>query len=216
MRSIDGFAALLEGRCGGMLDEEGRRLLQVIRESARKMGSLIDGLLRFSRLGRQEVGRKPVDMKRLVEEVVEELVPDRKKVDVRVGPLPPAVADEGLIREVLVNLLSNALKFSSRRPRPVIDVGWDEAAGQGSYFIRDNGAGFDPEYVHKLFGVFERLHLETDFGGNGIGLALVKRIVERHGGKVRAEGRPGEGATFWFTLPGGHALEEVPVRTEPA
>ena len=128
----------------------------------------------------------------------------------------PALADWGLIREVVVNLLSNALKFSARRPFPVIEVGWQGEAGQGAYFVRDNGVGFDPAYVHKLFGNFERLHLETDFGGNGIGLALVKRIVERHGGKVRAEGRPGEGATFWFTLPGGHALEEVPVRTEPA
>jgi len=202
LRAIDGYATLLAEHCGGGLDAEGMRLLETIERNARKMGCLIDDLLQFSRTGRSELRKRDVDMDAVVANLLDELIPaaERGKVDVRLLPLPPAFGDPALIRVVLQNLVSNALKFSARQERPVVEIGSCPTRDGPEYFVRDNGVGFDPKYVGKLFGVFQRLHSMSEFGGTGIGLALSRRIVERHGGKIRAEGETGRGATFSFTL----------------
>lgn len=200
VRAIDGYAAMLERDHAASLDDEARRLLAVVRKSTHRMGALVDDLLRLSRLGRADMKVGPVDMEHLFLEAVAEVSPHEARSEVRVESLPEAMGDPALLRVVAVNLVSNALKFSARKERPEIVVGYGPGPGGDSYFVRDNGAGFDPRYQDKLFGVFQRLHAESEFGGTGIGLALVKQIVERHGGKVFAEGRPGEGATFRFSL----------------
>ena len=226
VRAIDGFAALLERDHGGRLDESGRRRLSAVRASTRRMGQLIDDLLQFSRLGRVALKAVPVDMTRVVEEALSEAVPaaDRGRVEVLVGPLPSASGDPALLRVAVQNLLANAVKFSSRRERPVVEVGFGPGPEGNCYFVRDNGAGFDPRFADKLFGVFQRLHTESEFGGTGIGLALVKQIVERHGGKVWAEGAVDGGATFRFSVgrPSAsssgsiHRLEAEPVESGPS
>ena len=202
LRAIDGFTALLDLGHGGRLDEEGRRLLSTVRANSRRMGVLIDSLLDFSRLGRTELRRSPVDMAGMAREVLAEVVPpgERERVEVRVRDLPGAVGDPRLLRVVFQNLLSNAVKFSEKRDRPFVEVGWCAGPDGPEYFVRDNGVGFDMQYAGKLFGVFQRLCGMDEFEGTGIGLALVRRIVARHGGRVRAEGAVNEGATFSFTL----------------
>ena len=200
VRAIDGFSAKLERDHGEALDVEGKRLLAVVRRSTHHMGELVDDLLRFFRVGRTDVTAGPVNMAKIVGEALAEVVPEGGRLDVRVGPLPEATGDAALLRVAVQNLLANAVKFSARQERPVIEVGHGPGPEGDAYFVKDNGAGFDPRYADKLFGVFQRLHSESEFGGTGIGLALVKQIVERHGGKVWAEGRPGEGATFRFSL----------------
>jgi light-regulated signal transduction histidine kinase (bacteriophytochrome) len=164
------------------------------------MGRLVEDFLNFSRTSRSGMRRDRVDMKALVETALglQLTKEEAERTDVRIGDLPPALGDETLLRAAVQNLLSNAIKFSSKRPRRVLEIGWTEAG----YFVRDNGVGIDPENAEKIFSVSPRLHARKEFEGNGIGLALVKRVVERHGGRVWAEGVPGEGATFWFQLPG--------------
>jgi signal transduction histidine kinase len=203
LRAIDGFSMILLEDHAADLDEEGQRLLGVVLASVAKMGSLIDGLLSFSRLGRAAFTPEKVDMTAVVQTVVTELreIDPLCPVELVVEPLAPAWADRALIRQVWVNLLSNAIKFSRDRASPRVVVRCDRRVGEVAYSVADNGAGFDMQFVAKLFKVFERLHTTAQFDGTGIGLAIVDRIVGRHGGWVSAEGKVGEGATFSFSLP---------------
>jgi len=204
LRAIEGFAGMVLEDYGGKLDAEGQRQLGVIRANALKMSRLIDDLLSFSRTGRSELKHDRLEMALMARSVYSEIVPNfetRAKIDFTVGELPDAEGDAALIRQVWVNLLSNALKFTSRKERAVIAVTGEIEGGQAVYRVRDNGAGFDMQYAGKLFGVFQRLHTPEEFEGTGIGLALVQRIVLKHGGRVWAEGEVGKGATFSFALP---------------
>lgn len=167
------------------------------------MGQLIDDLLAFSRLGRKEMFQSRIDMKALAVTVFDELTKDqdRSRLDFQVAKLPSTRGDLSLLHQVWTNLLSNALKFTSKKPRAVIEVGCKQSREENIYFVRDTGAGFDMEYAGKLFGVFQRLHGESEFEGTGVGLAIVQRIVHRHGGRVWAEGEEEKGAIFYFALP---------------
>jgi signal transduction histidine kinase len=203
LRSIDNFAQVLEEDHGEALGAEGRRCVGVVRKSAASMRKLIDDLLEFSRSGKKSIEPSLVDMGSLAREVLAELtrLESHGPVESRIGELPPAVGDQALLRQVLANLLSNALKYTRGRNPAVVEVGGRRDGLETVYFVRDNGAGFDMEHAGRLFGVFQRLHRVDEFEGTGVGLALVKRIVERHRGRVWGEGRPGEGATFSFALP---------------
>ncbi|HYR95560.1 MAG TPA: ATP-binding protein [Candidatus Binatus sp.] len=203
LRAIDGFARILVEDHASQLGSEGARLLEVVRDNARSMGRLIDDLLTFSRVGRKELGKSHVDMMALVRSIVDELQrlgPDRR-VAVSIGPLVPVFADATLFRQVLTNLISNAWKFTRHRSAATIEIGCTTESGETIYFVRDNGAGFDMQYAGKLFGVFQRLHRADQFEGTGVGLAIVQRIVHRHGGRVWAEGAVDRGATFSLSLP---------------
>jgi light-regulated signal transduction histidine kinase (bacteriophytochrome) len=166
------------------------------------MGQLIDDLLTFSRLGRQSLSVAEIDMKRMVEDVLKEVhVAGEGRSPLVLEALPPARGDATLLRQAWSNLLDNAIKFSGKRERPVIEVSGHENGAECVYCVKDNGAGFDMQYYHKLFGVFQRLHRTEEFAGTGVGLAIVQRVVLRHGGRVWAEGKVGEGAAFYFSLP---------------
>lgn len=202
--AIDGFAGLLARQNGRNLDEDGQRRLEAIRRNALRMGRLIDDLLDFSRSSRQSLESSRQDMTAMAREVFGELRAEQsgRSVVLRLEELPAARCDGRLVRQVWVNLLSNALKFTGSRAEASIEVdGWLSEAGFNTYRVRDNGVGFDMQSAEKLFGVFQRLHSQKDFAGTGIGLAIVKRIVSRHGGRVGAEGQVGQGACFFFTLP---------------
>jgi len=203
LRAIDGFSAILAEDYGDRLDEEGVRITRVIRQNAQKMGKLIDELLNFSRLGRSDMMNTPIDMRELAENSFEELVPaeNRQNMKFNMGNLHPVSGDPGMIRQVWMNLFSNAIKFSSHRRNPEISVGSRMEDYRVIYTVLDNGAGFDMKYADKLFGVFHRLHGENEFEGTGVGLAIVHRIVTRHGGSVWAEGQVDKGASFSFSLP---------------
>jgi PAS domain S-box-containing protein len=203
LRAIDGFTHILMEDHAPALDEEGRRLCRVIIDSTERMGRLIDDLLSFSRLNHAGMLSVPIDMTAMAESLLHDLVPaaDRERTELRVGALPEAVGDPSFIRLAWQNLLSNAVKFSGKRERPAIEVGGRRDDGETVYWVRDNGAGFDMAYAGKLFNVFQRLHSESDYPGTGVGLAIVQRVIARHGGSIRAEGKPGVGATFTFTLP---------------
>jgi len=204
LRAINGFAQALWDDHAEKLGDEGKRLLAVIRDSAKLGGELIDGLLNFSRLGRQALARTPVDLNALVESVVAELRQTQGSVavDVALAPLPPASGDGALLRHVLVNLIGNAFKFSAQRAHPKVEIGAEQNGSEVAYYVKDNGVGFDMQYANKLFGVFQRLHRPDEFEGTGVGLALAQRIIQRHGGRIWAEGKVNEGATFRFTLMG--------------
>lgn len=204
LRAIDGFARILLEEYLGGLDEEGQRILQVICSNARQMGHLIDNLLDFSRLSRQHLESSEINMTELVRQVIDELQKREPERDISliIQPLPVALGNQAMIRQVWVNLLANALKFTHARPQPAVEIGWLPEGSETVYYVKDNGAGFDMKYIHKLFGVFQRLHSDTEFEGTGVGLAIVQRIIHRHGGRIWAEGRVGEGATFYFLLPG--------------
>jgi signal transduction histidine kinase len=200
LRAVDGYARMLEEDHGPRLDDEGRRLLAVVRRSSLRMGELIDDLLAFSRLGRQAPARRLLDMTALAREVVAELNGGgTTRVDL--ATLPHASADPALLRQVWGNLVGNALKYSGKRQDARVEIGGRETAAETVYWVRDNGVGFDMRYVGKLFGVFQRLHRSDEFPGTGVGLAIVQRVVARHGGRVWAEAKPGEGACFYFSLP---------------
>ena len=202
LRSLDGFSQALVEDFGSSLDPEAIRYLHHIRDASEHMGELIDDLLKLSRITRAELRREDVDVSALAELVVgrlREADPDRD-VAVRVEPGLRTAADPKLLEIVLTNLIGNAWKFTRKSEGPRIDVGYDAASRPAAFFVRDNGAGFDPRYAEKLFGVFQRLHSTQEFEGTGIGLATVRRIVLRHGGDVWAEGAVGKGATFHFTL----------------
>jgi len=204
LRAIDGYARILREDHADQLDDEGQRLLDVVYDSAQKMGDLIDDLLTLSRVGRREMTRVRIDMAALVHEVHDELCrsyPEIEDVRCEIHDLPPALGDRSMIRQVFTNLLSNALKFTRDEDEPRIEIGAQSDTDTVTFFVRDNGVGFDMQYVDKLFGVFERLHDDEDFEGTGVGLAVVERIIQRHGGRVWGEAAEGDGATISFTLP---------------
>ena len=202
LRAVNGFAGIVVEEFGPQLPPEGRRYLERIRHGSEQMGVLIDDLLAFSRLGRQPLRRQPVDMARLVQTVLEDLAPQRegRRIEILARELPECWGDPALLKQVWVNLVSNAFKYSRGRDPAVIEIGWTGDHGERAYFVRDNGTGFDMQYAHKLFAVFQRLHRADQFEGTGVGLATVQRIVHRHGGRVWAEAEEGRGALFRFTL----------------
>jgi PAS domain S-box-containing protein len=203
LRAIDGFARALHEDYGSTLDADGQRLLGVIRENAQRMGQLIDALLNFSRAGRQQLVSTSTDLTALAQSVVDELrrTVAGVAVEVTLQPLPPIMGDATLLRQVLVNLIGNAFKFTRNRAHPRVDIGARQEGDTVVYYVKDNGAGFDMRYKDKLFGVFQRLHHVEEFEGTGVGLALAQRIIDRHGGRIWAEAKPNDGATFYFTLP---------------
>jgi PAS domain S-box-containing protein len=205
LRAINGYAQAVLEDYGAALDAEGQRFLGIIRDSAKRGGELIDALLNFSRLGRQPLSLEPVDMTELARGVVEELRRSTgvESIDAIVDPLPPTKGDRTLLRQVLANLIGNAFKFTRGRPHPEIEIGARREGQAVVYFVRDNGVGFDMRYADKLFGVFQRLHRADEFEGTGVGLALAQRIIQRHGGRIWADGKLDRGATFFFTLPAG-------------
>ncbi len=200
LRAIDGYTRMLEEDHAGQLDGGAQRLLGVVRTNARRMGQLIDDLLAFSRLGRQQPAHSRVDMTTLAHEVVDELRAT-SAATVQIAELPPVQADAALVKQVWLNLIGNALKYSSKNAQPQVEIGGLQEGGEARYWVRDNGVGFDMRYAAKLFGVFQRLHRAEEFEGTGVGLAIVQRIVARHGGRVWAESEPDKGACFQFSLP---------------
>ncbi|MBI3787053.1 MAG: PAS domain S-box protein, partial [Ignavibacteriales bacterium] len=203
LRALDGFTNMLLVKYSPNLDDHGKHLLSVLRASARKMGQLVDDLLAFSRLGRIEFDKIEIDMNRMVRSILqEERRPEPEKpVALIVKNLPPSWGSSAMIRQVLTNLISNAVKFSRTRPEPFVEIGARQSADETIYYVKDNGVGFDMRYADKLFGVFQRLHTTEEFEGTGVGLAIVHRIITRHGGRVWAEAALNEGATFFFSLP---------------
>lgn len=205
LRAIDGFAQAVMEDYGPTLPPEGQEYLRTICRGAKRMGDLIDDLLAFSRLGRQPLSRLPVDVRDLVSQCLDDLRPAYKdrSIDFQVAVLPPSLGDRALLKQVWINLLSNAIKFTGRRQHASVQIGVQFNDGKVVYFIRDNGAGFDMRYADKLFGVFQRLHRNDEFEGTGVGLAIVQRIVHRHGGRIWAESELDRGATFYFTVEEG-------------
>jgi PAS domain S-box-containing protein len=203
LRSIDGYSKILQEDYQDKLDDEGKRVIHVIMNNTKRMGKLIDDLLDFSRLGRKDMLLTSLNMTQFVTNIAQELVDHEKgrTIDLHVNTLLPASADVDMIRQVWENLLSNAIKFSGKVPHPSIEVGSSETDSEIIYSIKDNGVGFDMQYVGKLYHVFQRLHKIQDFSGTGVGLAIVKRIIDRHRGRVWAESRINSGAIFYFTLP---------------
>ena len=200
LRAMDGFSRIFLEDYADKLDDEGVRILGVIRDSARTMGQLIDDLLSFSRLGRKPIESSVVDMSELAREACTH-IDSCEDSDIEIGDLPEARGDSSLLRQVFVNLLSNAVKYSKTKDKTMINVGGYPENWENVYYVRDNGVGFDMEYSNKLFGVFQRLHSAEEFEGTGVGLAIVHRVVAKHGGRVWAEGEVGKGATFYFALP---------------
>jgi signal transduction histidine kinase len=203
LRAISGYSIMLKEDYEEKLDAEGKRIINNIITNVKMMGQLIDDLLSFSRLGKKELVRTHVDMQQLATTVVDDLLQHEpaNKYSVHIGLLPPVEADQVMIRQVLINLVSNAIKYSSKKTDPEIEIGYKVEAGKVIYYVKDNGAGFDMAYVNKLFGVFQRLHSQEEFEGTGVGLALVKRIINKHKGEVWAEGFENIGATFYLSLP---------------
>jgi signal transduction histidine kinase len=203
IRHIAGFTELLQKHAGPTLDDRGRRHVTMILESAKRMGTLIDDLLAFSRIGRAETHKSMISLQQLVQEALSEVAQETEGRNIawRVGPLPACYGDRAMLRVVLVNLISNAVKFTRTRPEAEIEIAsTNDRPDELIVSVRDNGVGFDMKYVNKLFGVFQRLHGPEAFEGTGIGLATVQRIVHRHGGRVWADGAVDQGATFSFSL----------------
>lgn len=203
LRSIDGYSKILQEDYGSKMDNEASRLLQIIRNNAGRMSQLIDELLDFSRLGRKELDRSTVNMNALVANIKQELLANEKDrvIEFIVKPLERVFGDISMMRQVWINLISNAIKYSKKREKANIEIGCNHENNRVVYYIRDNGVGFDMQYADKLFNVFQRLHKIEDFEGTGVGLALVHRIISRHGGKIWAEANVNEGATFFFFIP---------------
>jgi hypothetical protein len=202
LRAIDGFSQILSKDHAPQLSAEAQTLLEAVSANARRMGQLIDDLLAFSRLGHLPVSKERVNVAGLVQKILDEMRREHegRDVEVRVDPLPDCMGDPSLLKQVWVNLLSNAFKFTRQRERALIEISCHEQQGEKVYVVRDNGAGFDMTYFDKLFGVFQRLHRSDEFEGTGAGLAIVQRIIHRHGGRIRAEAAVNQGAAFFFTL----------------
>lgn len=202
LRAVNGYARILEEDYKHLLDQEGQRLLGEVQQNARRMGTLIDDLLAFSRLGRKAVEKSLIDMAKLTEAAVREIEQTTEHhAAIKSDGLLPVMADYSLMLHVMINLVSNAIKYSSLHPNPVIEIRSVKSGAEIIYSIKDNGVGFSMDYAHKLFGVFQRLHSHDEFPGTGVGLAIVQRIIHKHNGKVWAEGKEKAGATFYFTLP---------------
>ena len=203
LRAIHGFVRILSEDYTARLDDEGRRVLGTIYSEAERMGQLIDDLLSFSRMSRQHVESEPIDMTALAQAAFDGCAAHApgRRLEFKAQPLPPAQGDGALLRQVFVNLFSNAIKYTRPRPVAEIEIGGREEGPENLYYVRDNGVGFDMKYAGKLFGVFQRLHTEDEFEGTGVGLALVQRVIRRHGGRVWAEAKLNEGSTFYFTIP---------------
>ena len=202
LRAVSGYAGIIAEDYSATMDAEANRMLGEIQKNSKKMGDLIDDLLALSKLGRKEIQKSEIDMTLLVRDALTEVTRDRgDRPDVIIGCLHKVVADQALMRHVVVNLLSNAIKYSSRTSCPHIEVSSDCTESEVIYTVRDNGVGFDMAYAHKLFAVFQRLHGPAEYEGTGVGLAIVKRVIERHAGRVWAEGKPNGGAIFSFSLP---------------
>ena len=202
LRTIVGFSKILLSESKEQLSKQTVEYLEIIDKNARRMNALVKDLLAFSKLGKAEVTRTPVDMNLMVEQVLTELMPNEEnsKAIVMLHNLAPALCDASLIRQVWVNLIENAFKYSSKKENPVIGIGMIEVNGEQVYFVKDNGAGFDMQYADRLFVMFQRIDDRQEFEGSGIGLATVNRIVTKHGGCIWAEAKLNEGATFYFTL----------------
>jgi light-regulated signal transduction histidine kinase (bacteriophytochrome) len=209
LRAIHGFSRLLLEEYAPHLADEARRYLHLVCDNAQQMGQLIDDLLAFSRLSRQPLKRQPVACADLVQQVLEELRGEHagRHIDIAVGDLGMCQVDPALLKQVLINLCANALKFTRQRDVAMIEIGCRQVDGERVYFVKDNGVGFDMKYVGKLFGVFQRLHRIDEYDGTGVGLAIVQRIIHRHGGRVWAEAAVNQGATFYFTLGGDPACD---------
>jgi light-regulated signal transduction histidine kinase (bacteriophytochrome) len=210
LRGIDGFSQALLEDYSQNLDGTGKQHLERVRAAAQRMSALIDDLLELSRITRAEIQREQIDLSEMARAVAQELsqLDPARKAEFAIAPNLEAEGDPRLLRTVLENLLGNGWKFTSRRPAARIEFGRTQAKGESAFFVRDNGAGFDPAYAQRLFGAFQRLHAATDFPGTGVGLASVQRIIHRHGGRLWAEGAVNEGATFFFTLPSTSTTKE--------
>jgi light-regulated signal transduction histidine kinase (bacteriophytochrome) len=206
LRTIREFSKIFLEDFGSVVPDEGRALLARVEEGGARMSRLIEDLLAFSRFSRQPLDKRPVVLGDLVRRLVAELRPKDSAAEVRIGDLPDCHGDASLLEQVLSNLLSNAFKFSRRTPVPRVEIGSLKQGSEVVYFVRDNGAGFDMRTAEKLFGVFQRLHPASQFEGTGVGLSIVQRIVQRHGGRIWADSAPGQGATFYFTLSAAIAL----------
>ena len=202
LRSIHGYMTIFSQEYAPHVDTEGKRLINIILSNGRKMGQLIDDLLSFSQLGRKELCKGRVSMKELAAEVWSEhaQAETQREVAFTLQDIPDTIADAGTMKQVWANLISNARKYTQHTPSPTVEIGWFRETETPIYYIRDNGAGFDMKYYDKLFGVFQRLHAEEEFSGTGVGLAIVERIISKHGGRIWAESTPGAGTTFYFTL----------------
>ena len=205
LRTVDGFTRILEQDHGAELSDEARRYLRLVRSGAQQMGTLIDDLLAFSRLGQQPIKKQQVDPTPVVRQALSDLRPEQegRSVEIAIRQLPECEADLAMLRQVYANLLSNSLKFTRTRDPAVIEIGFMAENGANVYFVRDNGVGFDMKYAEKLFGVFQRLHRAEEYEGTGVGTAIAQRIVHRHGGAIWAEAQVDRGATFFFTLSPG-------------
>jgi PAS domain S-box-containing protein len=202
LRAISGYSLMLQEDYAKILDSEANRLINAIVSNSNKMGNLIDDLLAFSRMGRLTVGYNEVSMERLVGETLTELLPlTTLQYNIETCTLASCNGDAGMLKQVWINLIGNAIKYSSNVLSPTINIGYNETADFHIYFIKDNGAGFDMKYASKLFGVFQRLHHSDEFDGTGLGLALAKRIVDKHGGDMWGEGKVNEGCSFYFSIP---------------
>ena len=216
LRAIDNFSSILQKEYADKLDAEGRRLITVVRRNAVRMGTLIKDILAFAHAGDRELILADIDLEALARDVLEELAPSfaGRRVDVQIhggalaggasAGLPHIRADTAAIRKVLLNLLANAIKFTRPRELAQIEICATAVGNESICSVKDNGVGFEPEYGHRLFSIFQRLHDEEEFEGTGVGLGIVKRIIDKHGGRVWAEGSPGVGATFYFSLPGAN------------
>jgi PAS domain S-box-containing protein len=201
LRAINGYLTILEEDFSSKIDEEGRRLLMSVQRNARSMNQLIDDLLEFARLGRRSVQKGKIDMKQLVEAVLIDLNNTMvHKAEIVVDVQHKIMGDWALMKQVMVNLIGNAIKYSSKKEKPVVHISTKLESDGVIVTVRDNGAGFDMQYASKLFGVFQRLHNKSEFEGTGVGLAMVQRIINKHGGSIHAESEVGKGATFWFRL----------------
>ncbi|MCK9209711.1 MAG: ATP-binding protein [Ignavibacteriaceae bacterium] len=203
LRALDGFSILLHENYNDKLDDEGKHFLSTISRNANQMGQLIDDLLAFSRTGRKEIAYSKIDMKLLFETTYDELKREvsGRTIDFIIHPLPEATGDFAMLKQVAINLLSNSLKYTRGNLNAKVEIFGTENEKEIMYVVKDNGVGFDMRFVDKIFGVFQRLHSSVEFEGTGVGLAIVYRIIQKHGGKIWCEGKVNEGATFYFTLP---------------